>query len=159
MNAPAVPVSQSRLEAALLDVQSTLAELLVASDEQYAAVVARDHQRLERVTRQQERLSTRLARAEARRLEILGGRQLVEAIGALPARDAARAESLSRAIAEAVIDLKGRHARTADLLDQSLQLAGQTLTFLQRLVTSPSPVYGARGRATARTSVLLDSRA
>ena len=156
---PTTHDSRLALEAALLDVQSTLAELLVAADEQYAAVVAHDHQRLEGVTRQQERLSTRLARAEARRLDVLGGSQLVDALGALPEPDAARAESLSRAIAEAVTDLKGRHARTAGLLDQSVQLAGQTLTFLQRLVTTPSPVYGARGRATPRTSILVDRSA
>ncbi len=114
MTNPAVREHQSPLEAALLDVYATLAALLVASDEQYAALVARDHARLESVTRQQERLSSRLERAEAKR---------------------------------------------ANLLDQSIDLVGNTLNFLQRLVTVQSPAYGARGLAQSRQSLLVDGRA
>ena len=73
MMTPVVREDQSPLEAALLDVDATLAELLAAADEQHAAVVAGDRQRLERVTGLQERLSSRLERAERRRLEHLGG--------------------------------------------------------------------------------------
>src|SRR5713226_8418916 len=97
---------QSPLEAALLDVHATLAALLVASDEQYAAVVARDHARLENVTRQQERLSSRLEQAESRRLEALGGMPLLSAIALLAADQAARTKSLSDSIAVAVNQLK-----------------------------------------------------
>src|ERR687886_723289 len=123
MTAPAVPDQQSPLESALLDVHATLADLLVAADEQYAAVVARDHARLESVTRQQERLSARLARADS------------------------------------VRELKQRQARTAGLLEQSIDLAAQTLTFLQRLLTGQPAVYGARGLAPGRQSLLVDGRA
>ena len=153
MNAPAAPVDPSRLEAALSDVQATLADLLVAADEQYAAVVARDHQRLEAVTRQQERLSARLARAEARRLEVLAG---------VPLADAASTQELDalrQSIAAAVRELKRRQAHNASLLEQSIELTGQTLNFLHRLVTTPSPAYGARGYAVQGRSVLVDRRA
>jgi flagellar biosynthesis/type III secretory pathway chaperone len=159
VKAPAETAIQSPLEAALLDVQSTLADLLVAADEQYAAVVARDHVRLEGVTRQQERLSVRLARAEARRLELLAGSPLLEAVSTLPEAEAARAEVLRQSIATAVQELKRRHARTAGLLARSIELSKQTLDFLQRLVTGPAPAYGARGIALARHSVLVDTRA
>ena len=67
MTSPAVREHQSPLEEALVNVHTALAELLVAADEQHAAVVAHDRDRLEGVTRQQERLSARLARAESRR--------------------------------------------------------------------------------------------
>src|ERR1700704_5552254 len=102
MTNPAVRENQSPLEAALLDVHATLAALLVASDEQYAALVARDHARLESVTRQQERLSSRLERAGAKRLEGLGGTPLLSAIALQPADQASRVKSLSDAIALAV---------------------------------------------------------
>lgn len=159
MTAPAVHVDQSPLEAALLDVQSTLAELLVAADEQYAAVAARDHQRLEGVTRQQERLSVRLARAEARRQEILAGVPLKEAVVAPEAGDGARLEGLRQSIGDAVRELKRRQAQTASLLEQSIELTAQTLNFLHRLVATPSPAYGARGYAVQSRSVLVDGRA
>src|SRR5260370_29266329 len=99
MTTPAAREHQSPLEAALLDVHATLTALLVASDEQYAAVVARDHAWLEGVTRQQERLSSRLQHAEARRLVALGGIPLLETIALLPADQATRTKSLSDAIA------------------------------------------------------------
>src|SRR5439155_8311023 len=122
MTIPAVREHQSPLETALFDVHATLAALLVVSDEQYAALVARDHTRLESVTRQQERLSSRLERAEAQRLEVLAGRPLAAAIAGLPADQSARARSLSDAIAVAVTDLKGRQTRSASLLEQSIEL-------------------------------------
>jgi hypothetical protein len=56
MTPPAVHESQSSLEAALLDVDATLADLLIAADEQHAAVVAVDFERLESVTRLQKAL-------------------------------------------------------------------------------------------------------
>jgi flagellar biosynthesis/type III secretory pathway chaperone len=159
MTAPAVRNQDSPLESALLDVHATLADLLVAADEQYAAVVARDHERLESVTRQQERLSARLARAEARRLELLAGTHLIDAVSALPASAAARADAVRHSIADSVHELKQRQARTAGLLEQSIDVAAQTLTFLQRLLTGQPGVYGARGFAPSRRSVLVDGRA
>src|SRR5205807_1408899 len=116
MTSPAVREHQSPLEAALLDVHATLAALLVLADEQYAALVARDHIRLESVTRQQERLSARLEHAEARRLEVLAGAPLASAMASLPADQSSRARSLSTAIAAAVTDLKGRQTHSASLL-------------------------------------------
>jgi flagellar biosynthesis/type III secretory pathway chaperone len=159
MTAPAVRNQDSPLESALLDVHATLADLLVAADQQYAAVVARDHERLESVTRQQERLSARLARAEARRLELLAGTHLIDAVSALPASAAARANAVRHSIADSVQELKQRQARTAGLLEQSIDVAAQTLTFLQRLLTGQPGVYGARGFAPSRRSVLVDGRA
>jgi len=159
MTTPAVRNQDSPLESALLDVHATLADLLVAADEQYAAVVARDHERLESVTRQQERLSARLARAEARRLELLAGTHLIDAVSALPASAAARANAVRHSIADSVQELKQRQARTAGLLEQSIDVAAQTLTFLQRLLTGQPGVYGARGFAPSRRSVLVDGRA
>jgi hypothetical protein len=105
MTTPAVRDNQSPLEAVLVDVRKVLADLLVAADEQYAAIAARDHHRLETVTRQQERLSAQLARAEARRMELLAGRPVSEAVATLPPSQAARAEALRQAIAAAVIEL------------------------------------------------------
>ncbi len=159
MTAPAVHAQNSPLENALLDVRATLADLLVAADEQYAAVVARDHQRLESVTRQQERLSARLAGAEARRLDLLAGTPLTEAVSALPAPAAARADAVRHSIADSVRELKQRQARTAGLLEQSIDLAAQTLSFLHRLLTAQPAAYGARGFAPSRQSVLVDGRA
>ena len=159
MTTPAVRNQDSPLESALLDVHATLADLLVAADQQYAAVVARDHERLESVTRQQERLSARLARAEARRLELLAGTHLIEAVSALPASAAARADAVRHSIADSVQELKQRQARTAGLLEQTIDVAAQTLTFLQRLLTGQPGVYGARGFAPSRRSVLVDGRA
>jgi flagellar biosynthesis/type III secretory pathway chaperone len=154
MTTPAVREHQFPLEAALLDVHATLADLLVAADEQHAAVVDRDRERLESVTRQQEHLSARLARAEAKRLEILNGVPLLEAVTALPTGEALRVS-----ISTKVRLLKERQAQTATLLEQSIDLASQTLNFLQRLVTPPSAAYGARGIAAPRQSVLVDGRA
>src|ERR1700704_3546827 len=114
MTTPAVREHQSRLEAALLDVHATLADLLVAADEQHAAVVERDRERLESVTRQQERLSARLVRAEAKRLEVLGGVPLAEAVTALP-----EGQALSASISVKVRQLKQRQAQTASLLEHS----------------------------------------
>ena len=159
MTTPAVREHQSLLELALLDVHATLAALLVASDEQYAALVARDHARLENVTRQQERLSSRLEQAESRRMVALDGLPLLSAIALLPGDEAARTTSLSDSIALAVTQLRGRQQHTASLLEQSIELVSHTLNFLQRLVTVQSPAYGVRGVPVSRQSLLVDSRA
>src|SRR6476661_934951 len=98
---PPVRDPQSPLEAVLLDVDATLADLLVAADEQHAAVVAGDRERLEAVTRVQEALSSRLERAERKRLELLAGTSLSAALADLPADAAERLGSLSGSIADA----------------------------------------------------------
>ena len=159
MTAPVAADHPSPLESALLDVHATLADLLVAADEQYAAVVARDHERLESVTRQQERLSARLARAEARRVQLLAGRSLSARLQELPDQQAVRLEAVHRSIASAVGQLRERHSRAARLLEQSIEITGQTITFLHRLLAPPAPAYGVPATASARVSLLLDSRA
>jgi flagellar biosynthesis/type III secretory pathway chaperone len=146
------------LEAALREVQAALDELLVAADEQYAAVVARDRDRIESVTRQQERLSGRLARAERQRLALQGQAPLNEVIAALPTSDAVRVDSLRSSIAGAVLELKGRQEQSAQLLAKSIELTRQTLDFVQRLVTPASPVYG-RQPVQARQSLIVELRA
>jgi len=159
MTAPAIAANQSPLEAALSEVRATLAELLVAANEQYAAVAAQDRNRIESVTREQERLSTRLARAERQRLALLDGASLNETIAALPRPDGARLDSLRDSIADAVRDLKARQDATARLLTRSIEITQQTLNFIQRVVIAPSPVYSAQGIGMARRSMLVDSRA
>jgi len=156
MNAPAVRDHPSPLEAALVDVHATLTELLAAADAQYEAVVARDRQRLEDVTRQQERLASRLERAERKRQEVLADRTLDVALVAEPAHVA----TLAQTIGSAVRELQASHTRTANLIQKSIEVNGQTIQFLQRLVgASTPPAYGSRGAQAARQSVLVDSRA
>ncbi len=157
MSAPATPANQSPLENALREVRATLDELLLAAEEQYAAVAARDRDRIESVTRQQERLSARLARAERERLALQGETSLTEVIASLPAGDAARVSALQESIASAVKDLKSRQDATSRLLARSIELTRQTLDFIQRLVTAPNPVYG--GRQMASRSLLVELRA
>jgi hypothetical protein len=159
MTTPAVREHQSPLEAALLDVHATLAELLVAADEQHAAVVEHDRERLESVTRQQEVLSARLTTFEAKRLALLAGTSLATAVSALPAPAAARASALSESIAVSVSQIKDRQTVTANLLRQSIELADNTLTFLHRLVAPAAPVYNVRGVAAVQQSLLVDGRA
>jgi flagellar FlgN protein len=158
MNAPASATTQSPLEAALHDVHTTLGQLLVAADEQYAAVATDDRSRLDSVTRQQERLSARLARAEARRQELLGSTS-TDWTAHLPEDVATRVADLKGAIGSAVLELKAKQAQTADLLKQKIDLANETINFLRRLVTQPAPTYTGRGLTSARQSVLVDSRA
>src|SRR2546425_702812 len=93
--------------------QATSVDSITLSDEQYAAVVARDHAWLEQVTRQQERLSSRLEQAESKRLEALGGMSLQSAIAQLPDDQIARTKSLSNSIGHAVTQLKMRQNHTA----------------------------------------------
>jgi len=156
MNAPAVRDHQSPLEAALVDVHAALTELLAAADAQYEAVVERDRQRLEDVTRQQERLASRLERAERKRQEVLAARSLEVALVA----EAAHVAGLAQNIATAVRELQARHTRTAALIQKSIEVNGQTIQFLQRLVgAATTPAYGSRGAQAARQSVLVDSRA
>jgi flagellar biosynthesis/type III secretory pathway chaperone len=156
MTPPADRDHQSPLETALHDVHATLVDLLVAADEQQAAVAAHDSARLESVTRQQELLSARLARAEARRIELTGG---VPA-SAWTEAQSPRVPALNASIADAVGVLKQRQADTAMLLQQSIDLTGQTLSFLQRLVQPQAVVYGAQGVTSGRgQSLRVDGRA
>jgi flagellar biosynthesis/type III secretory pathway chaperone len=155
----AIREDQSPLEAILLDVHATLVDLLVAADEQHAAVVAADRGRLEIVTRLQERLSSKLNRSEGKRLKLLDGQSLADVLADLPADQAARLKTLSESIGQAVRDLRPRHERNESLLVRSAELAGQTVAFLQRLINPPSLSYGARGRRAPEQSLLVDSRA
>jgi hypothetical protein len=66
---------------------------------------------------------------------------------------------VSDAIGVAVTQLKGRQTQSASLLEQSIELVGNTLNFLQRLVTVQSAAYGVRGVAQSRQSLLVDGRA
>jgi flagellar biosynthesis/type III secretory pathway chaperone len=159
MTTPPVLEAQSPLEAALLEADAILADLLVAADEQHAAVVAGDRERLESVTRLQETLSSRLERAEGKRLSLLSGHSLADAFAEMPAVEAERLGELSRSIAEAVRELQPRHARNGGLLQKSADLAGQTVLFLQRVASPPSPSYGAHGRRAPQQSLLVDRRA
>jgi flagellar biosynthesis/type III secretory pathway chaperone len=154
MHAPAQRDHQSPLEAAMVDVQLTLTELLAAADEQYAAVAERDRTRIEDVTRVQERLSARLERAERLRVAALEGSPIQAVIAS-----EARLTRLSDAIASAVRDLQAKNARNASLIQRSAELNAQSIQFLQRLVSAEAPAYGTRGQAPARHSVLVDSRA
>src|SRR5919205_4427144 len=90
MNHTPATSEHSPLEQALLDVHATLADLLAAADEQHQAVAAGDRERLESVTRRQERLAARLQRAETQRLRLLNGRPLEDAVSELPSAEAAR---------------------------------------------------------------------
>jgi flagellar biosynthesis/type III secretory pathway chaperone len=159
MTPPAVREPQSPLEGVLLDVDAVLADLLVAADEQLAAVVAGDRERLERVTRLQEALSSRLERAERKRIRLLAGKSLGAVLADLPADQAAALGNLSRSIAGAVTELQPRHARNGTLLQRSAELAGQTVLFLQRVASPPSLSYGAKGRRAPQQSMLVDGRA
>ena len=155
------PANRERtpLEHALLDVQSTLAELLAAADEQHAALAAGDRVRLESITRRQERLSARLERAERLRMALLDGRRLPEAISDLSPTEAERVSNVVGAIGQMVVRLRERQASTASLLERSIEIAGQTIHFLQRLVTMHTQPYTARGLPAPSQSLLVDSRA
>jgi flagellar biosynthesis/type III secretory pathway chaperone len=169
MNSPASQTTQrtADLQRALIDVHGTLTELLTAADEQYAALAARDRDRLETITGQQERLSARLARAETRRLQLLGGRSLKQVLEGVPAAEATRVARMANAIGRMVRELQRRHERAGRLLNRTIELNAQTMTFIQRLVTVQNPVYGRRPLSAAgaapgnagRQSLLVDSRA
>jgi flagellar biosynthesis/type III secretory pathway chaperone len=136
-----------------------LGELLLAADEQYAAAVAGDHHRLEAITGRQERLAAQLERFERKRLALLAGRPLPQAIAELPSSEAQQAGALNRQIGQAVRELQQRHARSATLLRRSVELASQTLDFFQRLVCADPQAYGRAGRRRPAGSLLVDSRA
>src|SRR5579859_7196978 len=159
MTTPAVQSPRSPLEVVLIEVDATLADVLVAADQQLAAVVAGDRVRLEAVTRLQETLSARLGRAERQRLELLGPDSLATALAGLSADEHSRLTSLSQSIADTVREIQPRHARNGSLLERSAQLAGQTVLFLQRVASPPSPSYGAHGRRAPQQSLLVDRRA
>ena len=114
------------LEAALLDVHSTLSELLVAADDQYAAVAQRDRDGLEGVTRRQEQLAARLERAERQRVAALDGAPIRSAIAALPqdrGRRAARAwPGRARRMATSCAAI---HQHTASRRRHSLRTVGR----------------------------------
>jgi flagellar biosynthesis/type III secretory pathway chaperone len=159
MIAPAPVTTQSPLESALHDVYATLRQLLVAADEQYAALVAHDRDWIERVTRQQERLASRLARAETRRMQALDGASLSQLLTSVSPGEADRIESMQVRIAAAVTALKSRQSQTASLLNDTIDLTNRTIAFLQRLLSPSAPAYGRRGSASLGGSVLVDSRA
>ena len=151
---PRLATHDSDLGAALREVHATLAELVVAADEQYNSVSDGDRERLEAVTSKQERLSARLARAEQQRLAALGNRTLSEI-----AAERADVDELRNAIAVSVAELKQRQVQTARLLTRTIDLTRQTLDFIQRIVTVAPPVYGNRGVGGSQQSLLVDSRA
>jgi flagellar biosynthesis/type III secretory pathway chaperone len=159
MSTSASRTPHTPLHAVLRDVHATLGELLEAADEQYAAAVAGDPRRLEAITARQERLAARLERFERRRLDLLAGRPLGQAIAALPADEAGRAGALNTSISQAVRDLQQRHDRTASLLRKSAELAGQTIEFLQRVLCAQPLEYGRRGLSRPTQSLIVDSRA
>ena len=66
---------------------------------------------------------------------------------------------LTAAIRQSVLDLREQHARNAALLQRSLELTGQTLQFLQRLVLGQPPTYSPSGLAGMSHSLVLDGRA
>jgi flagellar biosynthesis/type III secretory pathway chaperone len=136
-----------------------LGELLLAADEQYAAAADGDTRRLEAVTARQERLAAKLERFERKRLELLAGRSLEQAIAELPKDEARRAGTLNASIAREVRALQQRHARSASLLQRSAELASQTLEFLQRIVSVNPMAYDRRGLKGRAGSLLVDSRA
>ena len=67
--------------------------------------------------------------------------------------------SLTDAIQESVLRLREQHKRNADLLQRSLELNGQTLHFIRRLIGTPEPTYGTLAGATTGPSLLVDGRA
>jgi flagellar biosynthesis/type III secretory pathway chaperone len=159
LTASAPAAIQSPLEATLHEVHATLIELLDAAQEQHAAVAAHDLERIERVTRQQERLASRLARAEARRIELLHGAPLAQALSQVSRDEADRIQSLQATIATLVSALKARQSQTGRLLNDTIELTDRTIVFLQRLLAPGAPAYLRTGRASAGGSLLVDSHA
>jgi hypothetical protein len=151
--------THTALEAALHDVHATLVDVLAAADEQYAAVVAGDRIGLEAITQRQERLSTRLGRAEATRLDLLRGASLNDVLATLPAERTASLSTTAELIRAQVEEVRARHARTADLLRKGAELAAQTVQFLQKLATAQAESYSPTGSRVAGQSLLVDSRA
>ena len=160
MTAPARSEPQTPLEAALLDVQAALADLLAAAAEQRAALEAGDREQLDRITQKQERLTARLEQAERRRITCMSTPDLAHTIAQLPAEQGRRISGLMQTIREAVADLRHQHDRNAALIQRSLELAGQTLQFIQRLMGTSAPTYGTPRRGlVVGQSMLVDSRA
>jgi flagellar biosynthesis/type III secretory pathway chaperone len=149
----------STLEAALRDVHATLTELLGAADAQRAALETGDRARLEAITQQQERLTARLEQAERRRLAAMPAGSLGETLASLRGEPRERIARLTAAIRQEVFDLRQCHARNAALLERSIDLAGQTIQYLQRLVLVEAQTYGTQGAPMLSASRLVDSRA
>ena len=141
------------LGSALSDVQSVLMKLLATLDEQFAAIVDDDVERLGHLVQEQEALSARLAQVEQRRLAILPSEALV--------RDNRGEDDQLSVIRRAAEQLRERSARNGALLERRARLAGQTLQYLQALVMEHSRLYGAQCAPTAAPirSMLLDSSA
>ena len=158
MTAPVRSELQMPLEAALLGVQAALADLLAAAAEQRAALEAGDRERLDRVTQEQERLTARLEQAERRRMACMPI-NLQDSLAVLPVDHGRRVDSLMLGIREAVAELRAQHERNAALIQRSLELAGQTLQFIQRLMGVSAPTYGTPQRIAVGRSMLVDSRA
>jgi flagellar biosynthesis/type III secretory pathway chaperone len=147
------------LEAALRDVHATLTELLGAAEAQRAALETGDRARLEAITQQQERLTARLEQAERRRLDAMPAGSVGETLASLRGEPGERIARLTAAIGQAVLDLRQRHARNAALLERSIDLAGQTIQYLQRLVMAETQTYGTHSATLLSASRLVDSRA
>jgi flagellar biosynthesis/type III secretory pathway chaperone len=138
---------------ALSDVQGVLAKLLATLDEQFAALVEDDAERLAHLVQEQEALSARLAQVEQRRRGILPSGTLTR----LSRGEADRVLEIGRAVQE----LRERSARNMALFERKARLASQTLQYLQAFVVEHARLYGApRVPPTAPArSLLLDSSA
>ncbi len=156
----AVPVQNVPvLESALHEVQAVLEEMLAAADEQYAAFEANDLVWLERASRQQDRLTARLERAERQRLQAANGVPLRDLPTLLPEPQAAALSELIDAIAATILDLRTRSARNTTLFEGAAALAGQTVQFLQKIVAEHVQPYGADGLPIVQKSLLVDGHA
>ncbi len=156
----AVPVQNlSVLETTLLEVRAVLQDMVAAADEQYAAFEASDLLWLERVSRQQDRLTARLERAERERLKASSGVPIRDLPAQLSQPQAAALSELIDSIAETILELHARHARNAALLQGAAELAGQTVQFLQKLVAERVQPYGANGAPVITQSLLVDGHA
>lgn len=157
--AAAPPTPAREIASALRDVNAILAELVAAADEQYEAVAAADLIVLERVTRRQEVLAARLARAEQRRLAASSGRSLADVVADEAPAEGALLQELVSAVAVNVLALQERHLRNTSLVRRGAELAGQTVQFLQRLVAAHERPYGGDGAPVVTRSLLVDGRA
>jgi flagellar biosynthesis/type III secretory pathway chaperone len=140
-------------ESVLSDVQGVLTKLLATLDEQFAALVEDNTERLAHLVQEQEALSARLAHVEQRRLGILPAGSLT--------RLSRGEEDQLLGIGRAVQELRERSARNMALFERKARLASQTLQYLQAFVVEHARLYGAPSvppTAPVR-SLLLDSSA
>lgn len=143
------PDVRAALHAALQDVRATLGALTLVADEQYAAAVEGDVQRVKALADRQEELAATLARAEKRRMAVVPGKSLrahldeVEHDGA-----GSSVEELAQDVARLVLALREQHLRNRMLLDRGAALANETVTLLRRLIVErvpDTPAMPARG--------------